>query len=155
MTLLGAFGLMRCGNGETAKAPEPGNVSTSIVPVPFPTVNIPGFNFPEDSNVINRWLAGEDSTSITNHGWGIWAGLTSASSDSITGENLLVFETWQTSEQIVDILKTEPGAQNKKSYYSRLRSLQKAHQKGHGAGHGSELKTNTIAVNKNYPTGTC
>jgi hypothetical protein len=51
--------------------------------------------FPEDSTNIYAWLSARDTTSITKHAWGIWAGLTSNSNQiyNLT-DTLLVYETW-------------------------------------------------------------
>ena len=100
---LALFCLAQCNNSKTddgAKAPK-----GALKPVPFPKVNIPGFKFPEDSNTINTWLANMDTTSITKHGWGIWAGLTSKSGYQSSGEDMYVFETWDSPSDLQDSLK--------------------------------------------------
>lgn len=67
----------------------------AITPVNFPAdLGIEGFTFPEDSTKIYGWLKDQDTTSITKHAWGIWAGLTSPSKQVFQGDSLLVFETW-------------------------------------------------------------
>ncbi len=66
-----------------------------ITPVEFPeNLGIPDFNFPEDSTKIYTWLDNQDVTSITNHAWGIWAGLTTKTNQMYKGDSLYVFETW-------------------------------------------------------------
>ena len=94
---LALFCLAQCNNSKTddgAKA-----LKGAVKPVPFPTVNIQGFKFPEDSNTINTWLANMDTTSITKHGWGIWAGLTTKSGYQSSGEDMYVFETWDSPSE--------------------------------------------------------
>ncbi len=104
----GAY-LIGCGDSNT-KPPITGD--KDIQPAPFPTVNIPGFVFPEDSNKINQWLNSTDSASIISHGWGIWAGLTTLTGDSLNGSPLYVYETWQTPEDLQNELRTESGKSN-------------------------------------------
>jgi len=66
-----------------------------ITPQDFPTnLGIENFNFPEDSLKIYSWLNARDTASITQHAWGIWAGLTAKSNQVYNGDSLLVFETW-------------------------------------------------------------
>ncbi len=67
---------------------------TKIKPVPLANLGIPGFQFPEDSVKIYEWLSKKDTTSITQHAWGIWAGLTANTSEVYAGDSLLVYETW-------------------------------------------------------------
>ncbi|WP_215226168.1 hypothetical protein [Echinicola shivajiensis] len=81
-----------------------------VTPAEFPQLNIPGFNFPEDSTVLNQWIHEMDTEKIYLHGWGIWAGLTAKTDQKIPGDprNLLVFETWLTPEEMIDSIKNEP-----------------------------------------------
>ena len=58
-----------------------------VVPAEFPSLNIEGFNFPEDSTTINNWVKTSKLDSIYLHGWGIWTGLTSFTSQKIEGES--------------------------------------------------------------------
>jgi hypothetical protein len=75
--------------------------SESITPVEFPKdLGIQNFNFPEDSNVVNKWLETQDTASITNHAWGIWAGLTQPTEQTYNGQTLLVFETWMGVQEL-------------------------------------------------------
>lgn len=86
-----------CNPKPATPQPEPGE--TSITPVQLPSI-VPGFHFPEDSNVIYSWLSNKsfpnnyDSASVYNHVWGIWAGLTAQSGQVYQGDSLRVFETW-------------------------------------------------------------
>jgi hypothetical protein len=75
-----------------------------VTPQDFPKLNIPGFNFPEDSTVINNWIAANDTVKIFQHGWGIWTGLTSLTNplQTVGGQGLRVYETWLTPGEIVD-----------------------------------------------------
>lgn len=83
-----------------------------IKPEPLPVV-VDGFNFPEDSLKIYQWINDDkftpskyDSVSVYKHAWGIWAGLTSPTEQSIDGESLLVFETWFGVQDIQDAIKS-------------------------------------------------
>lgn len=67
--------------------------STTVTPQNLPIVSS-GFNFPEDSNTIYKWLGAQDTVSITNHAWGIWAGLTANSNQIYNGDTLLIYQTW-------------------------------------------------------------
>jgi hypothetical protein len=73
----------------------------TITPVNFPkNLSINGFNFPEDSMTIYKWLENQDTTEIVNHAWGIWAGLTEPTKQKYNGQNLLVFETWMGVQEL-------------------------------------------------------
>lgn len=90
--------LMRCSG-------DPGsNVSTGyfIIPADLPTNIVPGFNFPENPDVINSWIADTvfNDAAIYAHAWGIWAGLTANSGQVYAGDTLLVFETWPGIKEI-------------------------------------------------------
>ncbi|GAB4107742.1 hypothetical protein GCM10028791_01890 [Echinicola sediminis] len=88
-----------------------------VEPADFPQLNIPGFNFPEDSTVLNQWIHEMDTNNIYLHGWGIWTGITSMSSQKIPGDprNLLVFETWLTPEEMIDSIKNQPIKRSNRS----------------------------------------
>ncbi|NHN25118.1 hypothetical protein FIA58_005440 [Flavobacterium jejuense] len=78
--------------------------SDEIIPQDFPSdLGIKGFNFPEDSLKIYNWLEKQDKISITNHSWGIWAGLTSKSNQIYEGDTLLVYETWMGVDELAKI----------------------------------------------------
>lgn len=79
-----------------------------ITPAPFPVLDIPGFNFPEDSQTLNQWISDSKVDEIYNHGWGIWAGLTSFSSQKIDGDpnNLRVYETWMSPMEMIASIKS-------------------------------------------------
>jgi hypothetical protein len=73
----------------------------TITPVQFPKdLSINGFNFPEDSTTIYKWLDNQDTTKIVSHAWGIWAGLTEPTNQNYNGQNLLVFETWMGVQEL-------------------------------------------------------
>lgn len=88
--------------GKKADSPPMEFVYDNITPVPFPDPQIPGFTFPQDSNVINGWISAGDNEQIYRHGWGIWAGLTMPSDQSAGGNVLLTYETWLTPSEILD-----------------------------------------------------
>ncbi|WP_162555958.1 hypothetical protein [Reichenbachiella versicolor] len=68
--------------------------SNMVTPQPLPSV-VPDFNFPEDSVIVYGWLDSMDTINITNHAWGIWAGLTSKSDQIYNlSDTLLIYETW-------------------------------------------------------------
>lgn len=106
----------------------------AITPTPMPDLNIKGFNFPQDSTTLNRWIKADQIDSIYLHGWGIWTGLTSKTSIKADGEKdfLRVFETWMTPEEMIEAIKTNP-----KLYRSSTRSnranLKRPHQFTHFA----------------------
>ncbi len=86
--------------------------NTVIIPQSFPGDSITGITFPTDSHTINGWVnnpafAGYyDSASIYKHAWGIWAGLTATTTQSVTKAdgNLLVFETWMGLNEVRDYI---------------------------------------------------
>ncbi|MCB9448899.1 MAG: hypothetical protein H6585_11190 [Flavobacteriales bacterium] len=64
------------------------------------------FQFPTDSNTIYTWLNNRDTTSIYNHAWNIWAGLTANSGEVYKGDSLLVYETWLGISEIKDMTQS-------------------------------------------------
>jgi len=78
-----------------------------VVPAKFPPLEIAGFNFPEDSSTINKWVHELQEDSIYMHAWGIWTGLTSLTDQKIPGDPnpLRVFETWLTPEEMIAEIK--------------------------------------------------
>lgn len=89
-----AFILIRCKN-EDKKPGDDKPATNKITPVPLPTNIVPGFNFPEDSNIIYSWLQPNyDSAKVYQHAWGVWAGLTAESGQTYGGDKLLVYQTW-------------------------------------------------------------
>ena len=91
--------------GSTAHLPDTG----SITPVPLPVV-VPGFSFPEDSNIIYSWLSPYDSAKVYGHAWGIWAGLTAGTSQAYQGDSLLVYQTWLGIGEIQTLIGGDPQA---------------------------------------------
>lgn len=90
---------------------QPGNfVYHHVVPAEFPDLDIPGFDFPEDSSTLNGWIHEWVADSIYLHGWGIWTGLTSFTDQRIPGDSgfLRVYETWLTPEEMIDSINGEP-----------------------------------------------
>jgi len=90
-----------------------------VVPADLPVLDINGFNFPEDSTVINNWIHTSKQDSIYLHGWGIWTGLTSFTDQKIPGDEnpLRIFETWLTPKEMIDEIKKESS-----DYKSDIRS---------------------------------
>ncbi len=79
--------------------------SGTVTPVDFPKLDIPGFNFPEDSTAIYGWIFDNDFDQMAKHSWGIWTGLTSPTSFVCGGDTLLVYETWLTPDEIIDSIQ--------------------------------------------------
>jgi len=103
-----------------------------VVPTDFPKLNIKGFNFPEDSITINKWIRQSKQDLIYLHGWGIWTGLTSFTNQKIPGDkrSLRVFETWLTPEEMIDEIK-QSSVDYKSSIRSNRANLKKPHQLTH------------------------
>jgi len=80
--------------------------TTEVAPMPFPDSSVTGIQFPTDSTVINGWINDAaspthyDSASIYKHAWGIWAGLTAPSPETVGGQSLTIFETWMGLSEI-------------------------------------------------------
>lgn len=92
----------------------------TFTPVPFPKhLSIEGFNFPERSSEIYKWLDNQDTTMIVKHAWGLWAGLTEPTKEYYNGQNLLVFETWMGVEELVNMSTQGIIAQEGKTKYKR------------------------------------
>jgi len=75
-----------------------GSVPFKAVPMPDP--GIPGYNFPEPEVTINGWIQKNDTANMYLHSWGIWTSLTMNSGEKYNGEDLRVFETWFTPDDI-------------------------------------------------------
>jgi len=113
--------LVRCNNAVN---------SGGFAPVAFPTnLGIPGFIFPTDSQNIDAWLTLEQTDSIRaldsiyNHGWGIWAGLTIKTTDTIpSNDTLLVFETWDSPGFLQNLLNNTPGASAGTAHMKTIRN---------------------------------
>jgi hypothetical protein len=80
--------------------------------VPLPDPQVPGFHFPESEATLLSWVhsmgaGGADapaaSTRVNTHGWGLWTALTMPTSQVDAGENLRVFETWYTPQEIAQV----------------------------------------------------
>lgn len=67
-----------------------------FAPVPLPDPGIPGYRFPEPEPTILGWAAANDTKAMASHAWGVWTALTMKSGQRYEGQELLVFETWQT-----------------------------------------------------------
>lgn len=68
----------------------------TIIPVPLPDPNIPGFRFPTQEGIVNNWVTNDNQTAINKHAWGIWTALTMETKQRFDDQILLVFETWKT-----------------------------------------------------------
>ena len=99
----------------------------NITPVDFPSLAIPGFNFPEDSTLLNQWITENDSLNIYSHAWGIWTGITSPTNQKVANKTLLVFETWLTPEEMLDSINGTPIKRSNRA------NLKKPHQFTHFA----------------------
>jgi hypothetical protein len=111
--ILLAIVLVQCNDGnKQEKTGTAGQdvVVSKVTPVPLATNVVPGFNFPEDSNAINKWINDNtfansyDSTNIYKHAWGVWAGLTAPSGQKYAGDNLLVYETWMGLSEVQQLI---------------------------------------------------
>ncbi len=85
-----------------APAEEEAQSSGTFHPVPLPDPKIPGFTFPEAEKTILGWVSNDDQDAISSHAWGIWTALTSPSGQTYEGQDLLVFETWDTPGDLLD-----------------------------------------------------
>ena len=99
-----------------------------VTPAPFPNLNIPDFKFPEDSLVLNKWIYDDDLAKIHSHAWGIWAGLTSPTKQKLGGKDLLVYETWHTPEEMIDIINDRPVKRSNRANLKRPRQFSHFHQ---------------------------
>ena len=116
IVLIAAGFIWSCGrDAQNSNNPNAGNsngsgpASTAVVPAPFPDPGIPGFKFPEAAAVIDGWAKDGKNAEIYNHGWGIWAGLTTPTKQVPPGgtEPLLVYETWQTPAEIIAAINND------------------------------------------------
>lgn len=84
--------------------------SGEVKPAAFPNPGIQGFNFPEQAAIIDGWVKDGNNAEIYKHGWGIWAGLTTATTQVPPGgtQPLLVFETWLTPDEMIAAINGKP-----------------------------------------------
>ncbi len=132
--------MIRCNSGGGGD----NNTTTDAKPIatmPFPTVNIPGFSFPTDSNRINKWIDSNMADSIYLHGWGIWAGLTTKTGEKIGMEESYIYETWYSPKELKDSLKKENLTQTRKARTALHVPVQLEH-----AAH-AEMKMRAAALN--------
>lgn len=115
-----------------------------VTPVDFPDTGIPGFKFPEDSTIINGWIKKGDNKAIYQHSWGIWAGLTSPSGQTVGGKELLVFETWMTPSEMIDSIKNQPIKRSNRA------NLNKANQFMHAFLKSGEKPDNSVSESVSY-----
>jgi hypothetical protein len=128
-----------------------------ITPKELPAI-VPGFHFPEDSNVIYGWMNNPkfpnnyDSASVYNHAWGIWAGLTANSGEVYQGDSLLIFETWlgiTDIQVLIDSNNSKGGCAATKQKKTRT-LLAHPNQFGHGPS-ATLLRTLTLNTKGNGP----
>ena len=105
LLLLAAVILVQCQNNHEKH--DDNHEARFIKPVDFPDTKIPGFKFPEDSSVINGWIDAQDNDKIAAHAWGIWTGLNMPAHQKYEGQELRVFETWLTPEDIQGLITAE------------------------------------------------
>ena len=86
--------------GATGSAQPAGG---GVAPVGLRNPAIPGFKFPEDEATILGWVNANDQHSINKHAWGIWTALNMPSGETFEGQDLAVFETWVTPQDILDL----------------------------------------------------
>ncbi|MEP7237383.1 MAG: hypothetical protein ABI685_05950 [Ferruginibacter sp.] len=117
---------------------EPVNTAGGVTPVEFPNHIVPGFNFPEDSSVINGWISNNnfpgqyDSASIYKHAWGIWAGLTAQSGQTYGGDSLRIYQTWLGKSELKDLIMNDSlGCENVRRKFG-LSPLERPKQLEHG-----------------------
>jgi hypothetical protein len=104
-------------------------------PVPLPDPAIPDFQFPESEATILGWVADSASSdpmvqsaalaNIYRHVWGIWTALNVDSGEKYLGDNLRVFETWFTPQ---DLLTVPAGAKLSAVRERNPRPLTQPHQ---------------------------
>ena len=103
-----------CGDSDSADMPDAVEaLGDAFTPVPFPhNLGIPGFRFPEPAVTIDNWVAADprNTASIYLHGWGIWAGLNADSGEMFEEQELTVFETWFTPQNILCITGLKASA---------------------------------------------
>lgn len=104
--LLFGTGLLvaQCQSTTTTKEVEDSQLKEIIQPVPISSEGIDNFNYPEDSNIINKWIMAEDDKAIAQHGWGIWTALNKQTNQKYDGQDIRVFETWLTPEDMQTLL---------------------------------------------------
>ena len=128
--------LVKCTNSNSTQAPGAaggGGLGTTrggvITPVDFPKLDIQGFAFPQDSNVINGWIHSDDLASQYKHGWGIWAGLNQLTDQKgAFDDSLRVFETWRSPSEIIHIMQKGPLLANDPGIRSNRANLSRPNQ---------------------------
>lgn len=82
-------------------------------PVPLPNPQIPGYTFPQDEATLMGWINNPTPANIHAihlHGWGLWASLTTPSSQTEYGlPNVPVYLTWLSPAEII-ALGNKPAA---------------------------------------------
>lgn len=96
-------GLAGC--GETPAKPEaPVLAATGVItPVPLPTTA----DYPVAQARIQAWIDAGDTGAIRNHAWRLWQAMAQPSGQSLNGQQLPIWETWPSSD---DVFSTSPAA---------------------------------------------
>jgi hypothetical protein len=84
--------------------------SLGITPVELDPTGIEGFHFPEDSNRLKEWAVDPESASLMyRHAWGLWQAAIASSGQTYMDEELMVFETWLASDDLMPAMHTPTG----------------------------------------------
>ena len=76
------------------------------VPVDITSEGIPGFDYPTSDIKIQNWVASANSDSLYKHAWNLWLAINQKSNQVYEGDTLLIWETWFTMDEIVEITKS-------------------------------------------------
>lgn len=126
----------------------------SITPDTFPGTEVTGIKFPEDSNTILNWLNTYDTVSIAQHAWGLWAGLTSPTTQTCGKDNLLRFETWLGTSEIQAMMQNPDPASSNMTKHGRTpltRPSQFHHAVGSISG-GTEIDSSSLNKHNKWVT---
>src|SRR5262245_7107106 len=75
---------------------QPPPLTPQPVNLPSQPPTSPG-SFPVNASTVDGWVSANDQTSIRTHGWALWSGITSITSQS---QGWPVFETWYTDSEV-------------------------------------------------------
>jgi hypothetical protein len=89
---------------------EDAGSTRGIVPQELDPTGIADFHFPEDSNRLKEWAVDPESAHLMyRHGWGLWQAAIAPSGQDYMGEELMVFETWLASGDLMPAMLTPNG----------------------------------------------
>ncbi|MGR9073683.1 MAG: hypothetical protein ACU833_11520 [Gammaproteobacteria bacterium] len=100
-------GLDACLNSITQDG-DIGNIDGNLICLPDLPKVAPGFKFPQSETEINEWIYGNDLSSVYDHAWGVWAGLTSHVGN-VNGMPVRAFETWNTVSNMLYQIESMPA----------------------------------------------